>query len=153
MERGLDDDGPGFRFGRFGSGREIPSRTLSGRNDRKPDFSSMSMGGRRPEGTVISSGGRRPESRNLPESPRPLTREEVLRRPLPPKAPDAEFIPDPMSSFHVGDSIEHNRFGVGKVLSITGEVPEIKAKIAFEKYGEKILLLKYAKIRHFSLHK
>jgi len=77
-----------------------------------------------------------------------MTREAVLNRPLPPKVPDAEFIPDPMSSFREGDRIEHNRFGVGKVLSITGQVPEIKAKIAFEKYGEKILLLKYAKIRH-----
>ena len=81
-------------------------------------------------------------------TPRPTTREAVLNRPLPPKVPDSEFTPDPMSSFHVGDRIEHNRFGVGKVLIITGEVPDIKATIAFEKYGEKILLLKYAKIRH-----
>jgi DNA helicase-2/ATP-dependent DNA helicase PcrA len=81
-------------------------------------------------------------------APRPTTREAVLNRPLPPKVPDSEFTPDPMSSFHVGDRIEHNRFGVGKVLIITGEVPDIKATIAFEKYGEKILLLKYAKIRH-----
>ena len=79
---------------------------------------------------------------------RPTTREAVLNRPLPPKVPDAEFAPDPMSSFHEGDRIEHNRFGVGKVLLVTGDVPEIKAKIAFEKYGEKILLLKYAKLRH-----
>ena len=79
---------------------------------------------------------------------RPLTREEVLRRPLPPKVPDAEFVPDPMSSFRIGDQVEHNRFGVGKVLEISGQVPDIKARIVFEKYGEKILLLKYAKIRH-----
>ena len=71
-----------------------------------------------------------------------------MSRPLPPKIPDAEFTPDPMSSFRVGDRIEHNRFGVGKVLEITGQVPEIKAKITFEKFGDKILLLKYAKIRH-----
>jgi DNA helicase-2/ATP-dependent DNA helicase PcrA len=79
---------------------------------------------------------------------RQTTREAVLNRPLPPKIPDAEFTPDPMSSFRVGDRIEHNRFGVGKVLEITGQVPEIKAKIIFDKFGEKILLLKYAKIRH-----
>jgi hypothetical protein len=56
-----------------------------------------------------------------------------------------------MSSFRVGDSIEHNRFGVGKVLEISGEVPDIKAKVSFESYGEKILLLKYAKITPSSL--
>lgn len=61
---------------------------------------------------------------------------------------DPNFVPDPMSSFRVGDQIEHNRFGAGKVLEITGKVPDLKAKILFEKYGEKLLLLKFAKIRH-----
>ena len=121
-----DDDHPGFRFGRFGGGREISPRASLGRNDRM-----NARGANSPVGT-----------------PRPTTREALLNRPLPPKVPDAEFTPDPMSSFHVGDRIEHNRFGVGKVLTITGEVPDIKASIVFEKYGEKILLLKYAKIRH-----
>ena len=53
-----------------------------------------------------------------------------------------------MSSFHVGDRIEHNRFGAGKVLEISGQVPDLKAKIIFDRYGEKLLLLKFAKIRH-----
>ena len=61
---------------------------------------------------------------------------------------DVNFVPDPMSSFKVGDQIEHNRFGAGKVLEISGQIPELKARILFEKYGEKLLLLKFAKIRH-----
>ena len=61
---------------------------------------------------------------------------------------DADFVPEPMSSFRVGEEIEHNRFGAGKVLEISGQVPDLKAKILFEKYGEKLLLLKFAKIRH-----
>ncbi len=67
-----------------------------------------------------------------------------------PKPPiiDANFVPDPMTSFKVGDRIEHNRFGEGKVLEISGNVPDLKAKIVFDKYGEKLLLLKFAKIRH-----
>ncbi|MBR6882733.1 MAG: ATP-binding domain-containing protein, partial [Bacteroidales bacterium] len=137
VERSMDDDDhPGFRFGRFGGGgREIPSRPAVARNDRSgvPVRTNRIGTG----GTVSPVG-----------TPRPTTREALLNRPLPPKVPDAEFTPDPMSSFHVGDRIEHNRFGVGKVLNITGEVPDIKANIVFEKYGEKILLLKYAKIRH-----
>ena len=69
--------------------------------------------------------------------------------PKPPKPPvTADFVPDPMSSFHVGDRIEHNRFGAGKVLEISGQVPDLKAKIIFDQYGEKLLLLKFAKIRH-----
>ena len=145
VERSMDDDHhPGFRFGRFGGGREISPRASLGRNDR---------------GGVAARNDREPafgqndrmnaRGANSPVGPpRPTTREALLNRPLPPKVPDAEFTPDPMSSFHVGDRIEHNRFGVGKVLTITGEVPDIKASIVFEKYGEKILLLKYAKIRH-----
>ena len=61
---------------------------------------------------------------------------------------DANFVPDPMSSFKVGDRIEHNRFGAGQVLEIMGQIPELKAKIHFDQYGDKLLLLKFAKLRH-----
>ena len=97
---------------------------------------------------------RAPLGRNdRPIKSQPITLDAVRNRPLPPKVPDTEFTPDPMSSFHVGDRIEHNRFGVGKVLDISGEVPDIKAKVSFDNFGEKILLLKYAKIRHLPLLK
>ena len=119
-----DDDRPGFRFGGFGGGRK-PAAGI---------------------GTGMGAG-------NYPLKSQPNTLDAVRNRPLPPKVPDAEFTPDPMSSFHVGDRIEHNRFGVGKVLSISGEAPDIKAKVAFDRFGEKILLLKYAKIRHLPLQK
>ena len=76
--------------------------------------------------------------------PGPDRASQVERPPL----IDPNFVPDPMSSFQVGDQIEHNRFGAGKVLEITGRIPDLKAKILFEKYGEKLLLLKFAKIRH-----
>ena len=145
VERSVDDDDhPGFRFGRFGGGGEISPRASLGRNDRGGSF------GRNDRGGTFSRNDRIPSrGANSPVgTPRPTTREAVLNRPLPPKVPDAEFTPDPMSSFRVGDRIEHNRFGVGKVLKISGEVPDIKANIVFEKYGEKILLLKYARIRH-----
>ena len=123
-----DDDHPGFRFGGFGAKREISPRAPLGRNDRD-----------------------RLGRNDRPFKSQPTTLDAVRNRPLPPKVPDTEFTPDPMSSFHVGDRIEHNRFGVGKVLDISGEVPDIKAKVSFENFGEKILLLKYAKIRHLPL--
>lgn len=67
-----------------------------------------------------------------------------------PKPPviDANFVPDPMSSFKAGDRIEHNRFGTGVMIEISGSVPDLKAKVRFDQYGEKLLLLKFAKIRH-----
>ena len=77
--------------------------------------------------------------------------QEPVRRaaePVKPPVIDPNFVPDPMSSFKVGDRIEHNRFGEGVILEITGQLPDLKAKVRFEQYGEKILLLTFAKLRH-----
>jgi len=98
-----------------------------------------------------SASGRRPAApAPEPAAPRPRTvseiKAELAARPKPPVT--ADFVPEPMSSFHVGERIEHNRFGAGKVLEISGQSPDMKAKIIFDKYGEKLLLLKFAKIRH-----
>lgn len=61
---------------------------------------------------------------------------------------DANFVPDPMTSFKAGDSIEHNRFGKGKILEIIGQLPDLKARVHFDQYGDKLLILKFAKMRH-----
>ena len=76
-------------------------------------------------------------------------KDALSRRTLPPKNED--FVPETMDCFHTGDRIEHNRFGFGRILEITGKIPELKARIVFDNYGEKLLLLKYAKIRRASL--
>lgn len=65
--------------------------------------------------------------------------------PLPPVDPD--FVALPMTAFKAGMRIEHNRFGFGEILEITGNVPELKARVRFDELGEKLLLLKYAKMR------
>ena len=95
----------------------------------------------------------RSEERRYPSAPAPSASPVSPRIPSAPAVErppliDADFVPEPMSSFRVGEEIEHNRFGAGKVLEISGQVPDLKAKILFEKYGEKLLLLKFAKIRH-----
>ena len=60
---------------------------------------------------------------------------------------DADFVGVPMTELSVGQRIEHNRFGPGTILELSGSVPDMKAKIRFDLHGEKLLLLKYAKIR------
>lgn len=60
---------------------------------------------------------------------------------------DPDFVPVPMTELFVGERVEHNRFGAGLILDITGEESEMKARINFDAYGEKLLLLKYAKLR------
>jgi len=66
---------------------------------------------------------------------------------LPRAASDEDFVPVSVLELHEGQRIEHNRFGFGVIESISGKVPDLKAKIRFDSCGEKILLLKYAKIR------
>ena len=73
----------------------------------------------------------------------------VVRRvqPVPARVPDSDFVPTPILQLKAGQKIEHNRFGYGKILEITGNTSDLKAKIIFDDYGEKTLILKYAKIR------
>ncbi len=46
----------------------------------------------------------------------------------------------------VGIKVKHSRFGSGKILKIEGEDANKKAIIFFEKVGQKMLLLKFAKL-------
>jgi DNA helicase-2/ATP-dependent DNA helicase PcrA len=46
-----------------------------------------------------------------------------------------------------GVHVEHERFGRGKVISVEGTGPNIKATVFFAAAGQKQLLLKFAKLR------
>ena len=66
-----------------------------------------------------------------------------------PKAhvPTEGFAPSDTSNLQVGMEVEHERFGFGKVISLEGSKPDIKATIFFQGLGNKQLLLKFAKLR------
>jgi DNA helicase-2/ATP-dependent DNA helicase PcrA len=68
----------------------------------------------------------------------------------PPKAPNPNFIADPVSKLVAGQTVEHDRFGVGQLLVIEGDPLNLKAVVDFNDGGRKILLLKYAKLRVIS---
>lgn len=70
----------------------------------------------------------------------------IIKRSTPPPA-DPGFKADPMESFRVGQRIIHNRFGPGIIKGITGEHPECRATIVFDRFGEKTILFKYAKMK------
>ena len=92
---------------------------------------------------------RRPVEKR-PEQAPPRKLEPIpVRRPqvVPKRTDDADFVPTPILQLKAGQRIEHNRFGYGKILEMTGNATDLKAKISFDDYGEKILILKYAKIR------
>ena len=92
-----------------------------------------------------------PQTRQRPMEPQ-VQRSGVtlFRKPaaaVPKRVSDENFEPTPVLQLKAGQRIEHNRFGYGRIESITGGTSDLKAKIVFDDYGEKILLLKYAKIR------
>ena len=79
---------------------------------------------------------------------KPSNNVKVFKKPYSVQKPvDNDFVPVSVLELKEGQTIEHNRFGIGKILRITGSSSDLKAVINFESYGEKILILKYAKIR------
>ena len=120
---------------------------------RRQSFSTWKKdgGSSRPSSNTYGQSSR-PEVGRRPSQPlqrKPDTAPTPVRRPqsVPVRVPDADFQPTPILELRAGQRIEHNRFGFGKIVEITGNPADLKAKIAFDDHGEKILILKYAKIR------
>ena len=57
------------------------------------------------------------------------------------------FVGSDSSLFTQGDTVEHERFGKGKIISIEGQPPNTTATVEFEKEGSKKLLLRFAKLK------
>ena len=62
------------------------------------------------------------------------------------KAP-ADFSPSDTSGLESGMKVEHPKFGYGKVTDVDNSGPNRKAKVYFDDFGEKTLLLSFAKLR------
>ncbi len=102
-----------------------------------PDYESGDNGESEPEDPKIdntfSAGVNPGTNRNL---------KKVGKRPKGAQ-PQTEYKGD----LQVGMKVEHSRFGKGKILNIEGDPPNTKATIFFNEYGQKQLLLKYAKLK------
>lgn len=84
-----------------------------------------------------------------PSKPSPTLRE---RRVMPNATPVGETshintLSKEANMLQEGDTIEHERFGIGKVTSIENQGNDRRAFVEFEKAGNKQLLLKFAKFR------
>ncbi len=58
-----------------------------------------------------------------------------------------DFQADEPSKIQTGMEVLHERFGNGKVISLEGESPNVKATVFFPEAGQKQLLLKFAKLK------
>lgn len=54
---------------------------------------------------------------------------------------------DQQTGLAVGMTVEHAKFGIGKIKQIEGDAPNTKALVDFKGAGEKNLLLKFAKLK------
>jgi DNA helicase-2/ATP-dependent DNA helicase PcrA len=54
---------------------------------------------------------------------------------------------DEETGISIGMNVEHAKFGIGKVLKIEGNYPNTKALVEFQNFGQKNLLLKFAKLK------
>lgn len=66
------------------------------------------------------------------------------------KPVDSNFTPDAHEQIKSGMQVEHQQFGSGRVIQIEGEGTNKKALVFFNSFGEKKLLLKFARLRILS---
>ncbi|MBO3700136.1 ATP-dependent helicase [Roseivirga sp. E12] len=69
------------------------------------------------------------------------------KKPMKYHQPSANFQPSDTSGLQEGMKVEHPKFGFGKVSKMDVEGANKKAKVIFEDFGEKTLLLTFAKLR------
>jgi len=66
---------------------------------------------------------------------------------MPAYVPSADFMASDTSNLAEGMKVEHPKFGFGKVLGLETEGANRKAKVLFDNFGEKTLLLSFAKLK------
>ena len=79
---------------------------------------------------------------NLKQTISKQTQPRIVRPPA-----ISNFVADDMGDIAEGMRIEHQRFGIGVVKTLDGPTKKEKATIDFEEFGEKTLVLKFAKLR------
>lgn len=78
----------------------------------------------------------------------------ITSKPIAPKpsaqaayTPPADFVPSNTANLQEGMKVEHPKFGFGMVIQLDTSSPDRKAKIQFDNFGEKTLLLSFAKLK------
>ncbi len=89
-----------------------------------------------------------PPPSKKPESVKPAY---MPAKPLAPKVtahvPSVDFVASDTSALEAGKTVEHQKFGYGKVINVEGSAHNPVATIQFDKNGEKKIMLNYAKLR------
>ncbi len=132
-----------YRFGRLKNCE--PSRFLEEIN---PQYIRVSRKFSRPspdEGET-NSAGNGGYARNLVSGIRKTTRSQPVTKKSN-YSPSPDFAPSDTSDLKAGMKVEHPKFGFGKVLEMDESGANRKAKVNFDDFGEKTLLLSFAKLK------
>lgn len=117
-----------YRWGQLVFGE--PSRFIDELDSSRLDYQLVESGFSLPKPSPKATAGLR-------------TMKQALAKPSPSKS----FASSPSSSIKEGVVVEHARFGQGKVVGIEGGRGNEKATIDFKNFGQKLILLKFAKLR------
>jgi DNA helicase-2/ATP-dependent DNA helicase PcrA len=93
------------------------------------------------------SGSSEPGSLSLREAPGYVNEERLKKIPKGGAVAEMPFNGTNPSVFSVGDTVHHERFGNGKIMSVEGQPPNTTATVDFERDGNKKLLLRFAKLK------
>ena len=148
-----------FATSRFKYGSLVPcepSRFIQEIDPQYLDMSTASMKSASPFGSNIGTGaasggyiGSQYASKKVEDKPTKTAKLFNVSKPAAPPVPpiDPHFVEGDISGLKVGDKVQHQRFGLGQVVSIEGDASNAKAIVQFDQMGQKTLVLKFAKMR------
>ncbi|MEO7081239.1 MAG: 3'-5' exonuclease, partial [Flavobacteriales bacterium] len=137
------------KFLQLPSRHEMPSS--DGYPDRRPSFAERNGFVERPAASSTSTRSPLQErSRPATSNPAPPPSKRNLKKISPTGRPmevTSTLGASPSEDIQEGVTVEHERFGRGKVVKVEGAPPDQKATIFFPSAGQKQLLLRFAKLK------
>lgn len=128
-----------YRFGRLKSCD--PSRFI---NDIDPRYIKMTKSAfPKIENNILSSSFSRQGTNSYTSN----LKKVINKAPAKKHTPSPGFQPSDTSSLEKGMKVEHLKFGYGEVIQMDIDGANKKAKVKFDNFGEKTLLLTFAKLR------
>jgi DNA helicase-2/ATP-dependent DNA helicase PcrA len=76
-----------------------------------------------------------------------IQQKKLIPKPTSTHNPPSDFVPDNPTNMKTGMKVEHQRFGIGHIISMEGSISNQVATINFGTMGEKKIMLNYAKLR------
>lgn len=125
--------------------REIDGRYLEFNYDQEPEFKSKSSSNYSETEFEVPTNTRRFQQKKTFGTKPKLNQGSSRTQTSGDNNPN--FTPSDPALIQTGMSVEHQRFGKGKILQIEGNHPNAKATVFFQTVGQKQLLLKFAKLK------